>query len=389
MMDLLGDFDPNRAEGGQLDVGVLLDQAVERVDGSLKAQPDVQARLFTHVGKLYYTYSRLDDAKRLHERALSLRRGLYGEVHPDVAESVNYVAWAYFVQGAHQKADSLYRISLAIQDRLPEQVMLTRTATINELALVRRALGDNEGGLALAREAYDIREEVLGPDDPVVVTALSDLASMHFSMGHLGEAAALFERVVAQRRRLIGTTLETAQSLNDYGAVLTSQGDYEGASRAHGEALAIRREILGDKHPQVAQSLSQLGWALQTQGRYAEAEPLHREALAIRQAHFGETHASVGNSLLMLGEVMMAQDDFEGGLRLGVQAVQVFRELLGREHRTTLAAELRHARGLQRAGRPEETRAFLDESLPRIRAVFGADHARTREAEALLASLGS
>ena len=384
MVELLGDFNLNRAEGGRFEATDVLDRAVIRIDG-LDAQPDVKARLLTHIGTLYSTAAHYPDAERLFRRGLALRRALYGDVHPDVAESLNYVAWARFTQGAHREADSLYTLALAVQDRLPEQVMVTRTATLNELALVRRALGDPEAALALAREAYSVREAALGPDDPVVTTALGDLAAMHQSVGQHGEAVRLFERVVAQRLRR-GETVEAAQALSEYGGALTAQGDIEGASRAHERAVAIRRRILGDAHPKVAESLGHLGWALQTQGRYAEAEPLYREALAIQQDHFGPADQTVGFSLLMLGEVRTRQGD-AGGLGLTADAVETFRDVLGADHPTTLAVALRHARNLAEAGRPGEARALAQQTLARYRDTLGADHAKARETEAFLTEL--
>ena len=384
MVGLLGEFDPNQAGAGRLDAVDVLDRAVRRVEVELRGEPAVQARLYDHVGQIYQTYTRYDDAERLLRRALAVRRALHGGVHPDVAESLNHLAWLAFARGAYAEADSLYAAALAVEEAAGSRRTPAAATAIEGRGLLRRAAGDPEGGLPFVREALAIREATLGADHPEVSTSVSALATLLHTAGRAGEAAPLFRRAIAERRRTLGPHVYTAQSLSDYGAALTDLGDVERAVAAHREALAIRRELLGGSHPHVAQSLSHLGWALQTQGRYAEAEPLYREALAIRRAHLGDDHASVGNSLLMLGEVRVLQGD-ERGLGTVDDGVRTLARVLGPDHPTTLSAERRWIALLDGLGRVGEARAQAARVVPHLRRVYGPDHEKTREIERLLA----
>ena len=381
MVEVLGEFDPNQAGAGRLDAADALDRAVRRVETGLRGQPSVQARLYDHVGQIYQTYTRYDDAERLLGRALAVRRGLYGDEHPEVAESLNHLGWLAFARGAYAEADSLYAAALAAAEgrRTP-----TAAAAIEGRGLLRRAAGDPEGGLPFVREALAIREATLGPDHTETYRSVSALATMLHTAGRPAEAAPLFRRAIAGHRRTLGAHVHTAQSLSDYGAVLTDLGDVEGATAAHREALGIRRELLGGSHPHVAQSLSHLGWALQRQGRYAEAEPLYREALAIRLSHLGADHASVGNSQLVLGEVRLLQGD-AAGLDTVAEGARTLARALGPDHPTTASAELRWATHLEAIGRGGEARALAARALPVLEEAFGADHAKTRACRALLA----
>ncbi len=47
------------------------------------------------------------------------------------------------------------------------------------------------------------------------------------------------------------------------------------------ETLKMRREILGDQHPDTLTSMNNLASLLQAKGELAEAESLHRETLKI------------------------------------------------------------------------------------------------------------
>ena len=383
MTDLLAEFDPNRAGAGGLDAGDVLDRAVRRVETGLRGQPEVQAQLYDHVGQIYQTYARYDDAERLLHRALAVRRALYGERHPEVAESLNHIAWLAFARGDYAAADSTYAAAVVVQEAGEGRRTPTAAAAIEGRGLLRRAAGDPEGGIAFVREALAIREATLPEGHPDISASVSALATLHHYAGRPAEAAPLFRRAIAERRRSLGDHAHTAQSLSDYGAVLTALGDIEGAAGAHREALAIRRDLLGPSHPHVAQSLSHLGWALQTQGRYAEAEPLYREALAIRREHLGDDHTAVGNSLLVLGEIRLRQGDASDGLATIDAAVRTMARVLGADHPTTISAELRRAEALGGVGRGAEARAEARRLLPALRAAFGAAHAKVRACDRL------
>jgi Tfp pilus assembly protein PilF len=56
------------------------------------------------------------------------------------------------------------------------------------------------------------------------------------------------------------------------------------------QALEIRRQVLGDKHPEYATSLHNLASLYQAQGKYAKADPLYRQALEIRRQVLGDKH---------------------------------------------------------------------------------------------------
>ena len=88
-----------------------------------------------------------------------------------------------------------------------------------------------------------------------------------------------------------------ADLMDTIGLVYGSLGLYDQASPLAEEALAKRREILGDEHVELAQSINNVGALLGYKGDYAGAEQMHREALAMRRSLLGETHKDVAESL--------------------------------------------------------------------------------------------
>ncbi|GBG32105.1 Kinesin light chain [Hondaea fermentalgiana] len=61
-------------------------------------------------------------------------------------------------------------------------------------------------------------------------------------------------------------------------------------------ALSIRKERLGDRHPDVATALNNIATVYRAQGRYEEALAYYEEALSIRKDALGDRHPDVANS---------------------------------------------------------------------------------------------
>jgi tetratricopeptide (TPR) repeat protein len=88
------------------------------------------------------------------------------------------------------------------------------------------------------------------------------------------------------------------------GNVYADLGDYPDAAQMHRQALLLRKNSLGDAHPDVAQSLNDLAQVLYLQGNYPDAESLHRQALALRKQLFGNQSLEVATSLHNLAETL-------------------------------------------------------------------------------------
>ena len=381
LTDLLADFDPSRSSGGQISADSVLARAASRVRGGLSAHPDVRAELLGSLGQIYQSYARFDEADSLFTEAFETRRGHFGPDHPAVATSLRDLAWLAYVRGDYDRAEVLYEDALHIH-RASGGSVLDVAADLEGLGLVRRIRGDHAGALDYLREALELRESELPPDDDRVMANLNTLAYVLYNLQRYAEAEPIYQRVLALRRRTLGVHVQTAQALNDYAALLLADGRAEESIALHREALAIRRRLLGDTHPHVAQSLSQVGWALQSEGRYVEAEGLYREALEARVEHFGEAHVSVANSLLLLGEVCALQGQVAEGLALIARGVDTMEQTLGPAAQSVQLAKLRYAERLVDAGRVGEARRVSDGIGDALRETLPEDSpARERVAE--------
>jgi len=158
------------------------------------------------------------------------------------------------------------------------------------------------------------------------------------------------------------------------GNVYSDLGEYAIAADMHQEALALRRGLHGDEHPDVATSLSNLANVLHQQGKFPEAEVLYRRALALRTKLLGEEHGDVISCLGGLAKVLWRQGKMDEAEGLQRQTLQMQRKLLGNQNEQvaetldSLAAMLWTKRLL------DEAEALAREALTMRRKLFGKEH---------------
>jgi tetratricopeptide (TPR) repeat protein len=83
---------------------------------------------------------------------------------------------------------------------------------------------------------------------------------------------------------------EAGRLLNQAGYYLKARGQFGLAEPLYRQAMAIRRQCLGEQHPDFATSLNNLAALYRSTGRYEEAEPLFRQAMEIWLKALGPKH---------------------------------------------------------------------------------------------------
>jgi CHAT domain-containing protein/Tfp pilus assembly protein PilF len=165
---------------------------------------------------------------------------------------------------------------------------------------------------------------------------LDDEVHKLYGQGKAKAAVPLAKQALAINKEVLGEKHPvTALSLNNLGLLLRSIGDYAGARPYYEQALAIRKEVLGEKHPATATSLNNLGFLLNAMGDYPAARPYYEQALAINQEVLGEKHPDTANSLNSLGFLLQARGDYAGAKPYFKQALAIYKEVLGDQHPDT------------------------------------------------------
>jgi CHAT domain-containing protein/tetratricopeptide (TPR) repeat protein len=327
---------------------------------SLEEAARLQKEADGHIDRQQYR-----DAADKTQRALEIRRQRLGEMHPDVAYSVNRMGRVAYYQGDYSRAETLFGDALRIREGTlgPENVAVAESlsdlASIflrrgdyvrpeplyqRALAIYQKAAADqardadllesliavfNNLGLLYHRradyaraetqylQALAIKERTSGPDDPTVADTAANLGAVYYASAQYDKAVQTLKRALTiQEKHLAPNHASLATSSFNLAAVYFDQGDFASAEALFQRALTIDEQLLDARHPRLAVRVTGLAEVLRLKGEYAKAEPLYQRALTIREQALGQAHPQVADSLIALSLLRQATGDTASALEL-------------------------------------------------------------------------
>jgi tetratricopeptide (TPR) repeat protein len=196
--------------------------------------------------------------------------------------------------------------------------------------------------------------------------------------GKHAEAQPLFEQALAIRRRLLTDEHpDTAASYNNLATNLYPQGKYARAQTLNEKALAIRRRLLTDDHPDTSASYNNLATDLFAQGKHAEAQTFFEKALEIDRRLLTDDHAGIADCYNNLAMNLNAQGKYVEAQPLFEKALAIRRRLLTDEHPDTATSYNNVAVNLYSQGNYSQAQLLYEKALAMRRRLLTDDHPDT------------
>ncbi|GBG25815.1 Kinesin light chain 3 [Hondaea fermentalgiana] len=194
-------------------------------------------------------------------------------------------------------------------------------------------LNDRVQGIHLqkARQAVDKARQ--RENEEGLADALESAGFLFTSRWLFDSALANYEEALSIRKEALGDRHpDVATTLNNIAGVYDDQGRYEEALAYYEEALLIRKKSLGDRHPDVATTLSGIASVYYSRSRDEEALANYEEALSIREEALGDRHPDVATTLNNIADVYYSQSRYEEALANYEEALSIRKESLGDRH---------------------------------------------------------
>jgi len=358
-----------------------------------RAQPradELSAALCMELSTYLWQVSEFEDAQRYCERALSIRRALWGENHTATAECLNMMGKILRDLGELSEARQFFAQALAIRERELGADHLHVAETLNHLGWLLWHERAKEPTQEYLERALTIAEKRLGRNHRITAEYANNLGlCFQDCVGDLDSARHYFALALQIREQVLDDKHPLmANSLNNMGYIEHARGELDAARSYYERTLALRRTLWQDDHPDIAVSLKNLGTVIQDQGDLAEARRLLEQALAIYIRSVGEEHLRTSFCLDSLGVLLHEQGDLDDARDFLTRALSI-RRATYREDHPNLTISLAHLGAvLADQGQMDAARAHLQEALSIRSKVLGEDHPLTRESAALLAGLG-
>ena len=253
-----------------------------------------KGRILNVTGQVHHGLGEYNQAKELHEKALIIRKKIFGEDHADVATSYDNLALVYNCLGEYNQAKQLSEKALTIRKKIFGEDHADVATSYNNLASVYNSLGEYNQAKELHEKALIIRKKIFGEDHAAVATSYNNLALVYERLGEYNQAKELHEKALTIYKKIFGEDhADVATSYNNLALVYNHLGENSQAKELHEKALKIYKKIFGEDHANVATSYSNLALMYKRLGEFNQAKELYEKALIIRKQIFGEDHVYV------------------------------------------------------------------------------------------------
>ncbi len=289
--------------------------------------------------------------------------------------------------------DKSYSLSVEDLQRLIEQIeresgkedkklatLYTELASIYRRRLNRGEAGDyrKEQNLAIeyCSKAVNLHKE-LGLEEELA-RSLNNLANLYYFQEKYEQAEPLYMQALELRKQLLGENHpDSARSLNNLALLYKSQGKYEQAEPLLIQGLELIKQLLGENHPHAATSLNNLANLYYSQEKYEQAEPLYIQALELRKRILGENHPDTASSLNNLAALYKSQGRYEQAEPLYIQALELRKRILGENHPDTATSLNNLALLYHSQGRYEQAEPLYIQALEIKKRILGENHPDT------------
>lgn len=331
--EMLASAAPEIAQGEDLTVKEVLENASAKIEDGLHDEPIVEASVRTTIGRAYLSLGLHDRAEAHLRSADEIRTRILGSDDPETLAVRNILVAAMYRQGRYRDAESL---------------------AVDTLTTCRRLLGEQ---------------------DAITLESGYQYARLLWSLGRIAEAGELHRSTLDHRRRLLGEEHpDTIASLIQWGRIeLIYPRNTSEAEQVFGKALDTSRRVLGEGHPVTLLAKANLGWVFTERRQFAEGEAMLRDAVRGQQRVLGNHHPDTIVSMLTLGELLLeraSNDEAEALLR---QALATSTSLLGSGHRVTCTCLIRLAKSLSRQGQYDGAAQLLRQALAVEQSLVGTD----------------
>ena len=258
----------------------VLTEALDRLDGTPKPISDqaLEATFRFRGGMGLFASGNIVESRRHLERALQMRRELYGDEHPDTLEcKVGLATTLIFFFDQRPRAEQLVREALAGYAKMPEPPDERTLRAMRSLVVVLMNQGRLVEMADVCRRMIEIVESSERPLDSASFAAKSFLGHALCGLGRLDEA----EEVLDAAERELQETADGRHPIRGFlvlarGIVASRRGQWDEAQRYFQLAHEWNVAYKGEKTPLGSDVLKALANMESRRGRYAEVANLRR-----------------------------------------------------------------------------------------------------------------
>ena len=346
------------------------------------------SRLLHELGYYLFQRGRYAEAAGFVERALSMRRELYGTQHLDYALTLDIRGQILRARGEILAAEQDFHLALELVEKVLDAKPIEVAHVLGHLAALKVDQNELVAAEALLQKALAIAQASLGMEHTDVAQILNNLGAVHATRGNYSQAHEMFARTLAIREKILPQNHPSlAQAYSNLASVCTRQQVYDEAKRLYEKALALREKSLGVNHPNVAETIYNLALLYQKEGEVDQAEVLLDRARVIREHTLGLDHPRTADVLGTLADIYLSQKKVNEAEELYTRSLDIRESALGKEHPDSGYSLMGLADVEQFRGNLAKAEALMRRAFELLKNGLGVSHPDVTECSSKLAKL--
>jgi CHAT domain-containing protein len=274
-----------------------------------------------------------------------------------------------------QTQNQVCQLNLAAAREASErETSLQQARTLEYEASILSAAGKMDDALQPARQALDLREKLLGPEDASLERPLFVLGRTFERKADFKQAALFYERALAVQEKSSGLVSRRAwRILNNLSVVYLEMDELDKGESMLNQTLEIGEKVYGPDYIILANTLINMGNFYDEKADYSRAETFYERAVAIAEKKMGPKATGLEVVLANLAGVASERGDYEKAEKIAQRAVSIAE--LGGPSNPRLGLPLENlAEAYRLDGQPEAAEALYQRALSIYEKTLGLEH---------------
>jgi eukaryotic-like serine/threonine-protein kinase len=273
-------------------------------------------------------------------QALQIFNAYTSDPHIEKVRSLTLVASALGYLSRYDEALISINDAILMIDQLEPGVNSMKLLTYSTYSSLLAKKGLIEQAIENDKKIYRMKIEVYGPNKPITLVTLSNMASKYFQLKDYIRSDSINLIALEHYRNIFGDHHNfTNSTLYNLGNSYYSQHRFDEALIYLNQSLQSDIINHGETHPYVAGTLRTIGLIHFNLNELMEAEAKFLKALEILKLNFGEKHHNIASLYSHMAELHFKKGGFNLSKKYFETAIAMAVELLGNDHYTTQAIQ--------------------------------------------------
>lgn len=359
MMGMFEANDPAEAMGDTVTARVLLERGIEQAE-TLDNQPEIQAQMFSVVGKVYYQLGEYERAYPLLRQSMDIKNDMGQPDEIEQADSYYLLGAAMHHKGNYRESDYYFEKALDIFNSFSDHKSVQFANSLYRTANIRGVRRDFEAAFSMHKQALYMRLNLLGESHPDVGNSYKSVGNTFHQSGDPAKAIKYFRKAAdiygvgypEKHPAIADLKVSKARALQEL-------NKFDKAEKYLISALAIQTDIYGEHHTNTGMSKMALGHFYRNTGDFAKAEPIYLELISVIENELSGDHPLKRPVTEALGRLYLDNNEPEKAESWLRKTTQLLSSSLRPEHPRVLTAEFRLADCLLQLQEYEEAEVLL------------------------------